>query len=261
MSHQVSQQKAGEGILLQLETNKDCCPFCSSAKGIYAEDRLTDVFAMQDNDVVSCYFHCNLPVRWSDQWHVYLQAFVTAKLLAVSMLSTWGTKLKGASDALGLVLWRKIANRKAVYSWSVFLMKRPPTKNRKKAKSKGSRMNYLQATYYLATPSNCLSQSCTERQVPKTLMDKELIIFVITTAAFKSLSSIDFNFPDAFMLLFWLLSFQPFIHKYSDLSWLRWPFKVFSLHLPDTEHTGKSATQQPLTLSARLIKGNDAFWI
>lgn len=56
----------------------------------------------------------------------YLQAFVTAKLFAVSMLSTWGTKLKGASDALGLVLWRKIANRKAVYSWSVFLMKRPP---------------------------------------------------------------------------------------------------------------------------------------
>lgn len=60
MSHQVSQQKAGEGILLQLETNKDCCPFCFSAKGIYTEDRLTDVFPMQDNNVVSCYFQCNL---------------------------------------------------------------------------------------------------------------------------------------------------------------------------------------------------------
>lgn len=132
MSHQVSQQKAVEGILLQLETNKNCCPFCSSAKGIYTEDRLPDVFAMQDIDVVSCYFHCNLSIRWSDQWNIYLQAFVTAKLLAVSMLSTWGTKLKGASDALGLVLWRKIANRKAVYSWSVFLMKRPPTKKQEK---------------------------------------------------------------------------------------------------------------------------------
>lgn len=136
MSHQVSQQKAGEGILLQLGTNMDCCPFCSSAKGIYTEDRLTDVFARQDNAVVSCYFHCNLPVRWSDQWQVYLQAFVTAKLLAVSMLSTWGTKLKGASDAFGLVLWRKIANRKAVYSWSVFLMKRPPTKTEKSKKQR-----------------------------------------------------------------------------------------------------------------------------
>lgn len=33
-----------------------------------------------------------------------LHALVTAKLLAVSMLSTCGTKLKGASVALGLVL-------------------------------------------------------------------------------------------------------------------------------------------------------------
>lgn len=49
------------------------------------------------------------------------------------MLSTWGTKLKGASDALGLVLWRKIANRKAVYSWSVFRMKRPPIKNNRES--------------------------------------------------------------------------------------------------------------------------------
>lgn len=167
MSHKVSQQKAGEGTLLHSETSTDCCPFCSSAQGIYTEDRLTDVFAMQDNDVISCYFHCSLPIRWSDKWHVYLQAFVTAKLLAVSMLSTWGTKLKGASDALGLVLWRKIANRKAVYSWSVFLMKRPPTKKRqeKKAKSNGSSLNYLQATYYIVAPSNCLSQSCTVRLV------------------------------------------------------------------------------------------------
>lgn len=216
---------------------------------------------MQDNDVVSCYFHCNLPVRWSDQWHVYLQAFVTAKLLAVSMLSTWGTKLKGASDALGLVLWRKIANRKAVYSWSVFLMKRPPTKKKKKSK-KQRKQGELFASYLLSCNIKQLPLPKLHRKAsPKTLMDKELIIFVITTAAFKSLSSIDFNLPDAFMLLFWLLSFQPFIHKYSDLSWLQWPFKVFSLHLPDTEHTGKSATQQPLTLSGRLIKGNDAFWI
>lgn len=36
---------------------------------------------------------------------------------------------------------------------------------------------------------------------------------------------------------------------------------MFSLHLPDTEHTGKSAAQQPLTLSGGLIKRNDAFWI
>lgn len=168
MSHQVSQQKAGEGILLHWGTNKDCCPFCSSAKGICTEDRLPDVFIMQDNDVVSCSFHCNLCLGWSDQRHVYLQAFVTAKLLAVSMLSTWGTKLKGASDALGLVLWRKIANRKAVYSWSVFLMKRPPTKKQKKkkrAKSKRSRVNNLQATQCIVRPSNCLSQSCTVRQV------------------------------------------------------------------------------------------------
>lgn len=56
----------------------------------------------------------------------HLHAFVTAKLLAVSMLSTCGTRLKGASVALGLVLWRKIASRNAVYSWSVFLMNSPP---------------------------------------------------------------------------------------------------------------------------------------
>lgn len=96
---------------------------------------------------------------------------------------------------------------------------------------------------------------------PKTSTDKELIIFIITTTAFKSPSSIDFNLPDAFKRLFWLLCFQPFIHKYPDLSWLQWPFKVFSLHLPATEHTGKSAAQQPLTLSGGLIKRNDAFWI
>lgn len=54
MSHQVTQQKAGEGILLQLGTNKDCCPFCSSAKGICTKDRLPDVFTMQDNYVFSC---------------------------------------------------------------------------------------------------------------------------------------------------------------------------------------------------------------
>lgn len=77
----------------------------------------------------------------------YLQAFVTAKLLAVSMLSTWGTKLKGASDALGLVLWRKIANRKAVYSWSVFRMKRPPSKNSRKSPFSVSSCNY----YYTRT--------------------------------------------------------------------------------------------------------------
>lgn len=74
---------------------------------------------------------------------IYLQAFVTAKLLAVSMLSTWGTKLKGASDALGLVLWRKIANRKAVYSWSVFRMKRPPIKNNRKKPFNVSSWNVL----------------------------------------------------------------------------------------------------------------------
>lgn len=217
---------------------------------------------MQDNYVVSSFFHCNLCVRWSDQRHVYLQAFVTAKLLAVSMLSTWGTKLKGASDALGLVLWRKIANRKAVYSWSVFLMKRPPTKNRKKKRKKQKQLGKSFASHLLSckTEQLCLLKLHSKAS-PKTLMDKELIVFIITTTAFKSRSSIDFNLPDAFMLLFWLLDFQPFIHKYPDLSWLQWPFKVFSLHLPDTEHTGKSAAQQPLTLSGGLIKQNDAFWI
>lgn len=80
----------------------------------------------------------------------YLQAFVTAKLLAVSMLSTWGTKLKGASDALGLVLWRKIANRKAVYSWSVFRMKRPPIKNSRK-----STFSVSSCKCYYTHPKNC----------------------------------------------------------------------------------------------------------
>lgn len=56
---------------------------------------------------------------------------MTAKLLAVSMLSTWGTRLKGASEALGLVLCRKMARRKAVYSWSVFLMNKPPEEKQK----------------------------------------------------------------------------------------------------------------------------------
>lgn len=64
-----------------------------------------------------------------------LQALVTAKLLAVSMLSTWGTRLNGASEAFGLVLCRKIAKRKAVYSWSVFLMNRPPKQKGENHKS------------------------------------------------------------------------------------------------------------------------------
>lgn len=83
-------------------------------------------------------------------------------------------------------------------------MKRPPTKKqkkKKKAKGKGIRVNYLQATYYLVTSSDSLPKRHSKAS-PTTLMDKELIIFVITTAAFKSLSSIDFNLPDAFMFLF-----------------------------------------------------------
>lgn len=64
-------------------------------------------------------------------WLVDLQALVTAKLLAVSMLSTWGTRLNGASEAFGLVLCRKMARRKAVYSWSVFLMNKPPDERKR----------------------------------------------------------------------------------------------------------------------------------
>lgn len=89
------------------------------------------------------------------------------------MLSTWGTKLKGASETLGLVLWRKIANRKAVYSWSVFLMKRPPTKTAEEA-----RVNYLQANHCSVKPTNYLSQSYSVMLV---LWIHGLIIFIITT--------------------------------------------------------------------------------
>lgn len=67
----------------------------------------------------------------------YLHALVTAKLLAVSILSTCGTRLKGASVALGLVLWRKIASRNAVYSWSVFLMNNPPGESDKERGQRG----------------------------------------------------------------------------------------------------------------------------
>lgn len=84
MSHQVSEHKAGEGTVLQLGLTRTAAP----PYGIYTKNRLSAVFPMHDTNVISCYFHCNLPISWSDQWHVYLQAFVTAKLLAVSMLST-----------------------------------------------------------------------------------------------------------------------------------------------------------------------------
>lgn len=59
------------------------------------------------------------------------------------------------------------------------------------------------ASYLLSCNSKQLSlPKLHSKASPKTLMGKELIIFIITTAAFKSLSSIDFNLPDAFMLLF-----------------------------------------------------------
>lgn len=142
--------------------------------------------------------------------------------------------------------------------WRDHLQKTGGKKKSKKQKKLGKSF----AGYLLSCQTEQLSlPKLHSKASPQTLMDKELIIFIITTTAFKSLSPIDFNLPDAFMLLFWLLGFQPFIHKYPHLSWLQWPFKVFSLHLPDTEHTGNSAAQQPLTLSGGLIKRNDAFWI
>ena len=74
--------------------------------------------------------------------YVHLHALVTAKLLAVSILSTCGIRLKGASVAFGLVLWRKIASRNAVYSWSVFLMNNPP---RRKMRVQKDRKDFISA--------------------------------------------------------------------------------------------------------------------
>lgn len=79
---------------------------------------------------------CLLQPHFKSQTFKYLHALVTAKLLAVSILSTCGTRLKGASVALGLVLWRKIASRNAVYSWSVFLMNNPPRQSDKRGRAK-----------------------------------------------------------------------------------------------------------------------------
>ena len=153
----------------------------------------------------------------------YLQAFVTAKLLAVSMLSTWGTKLKGASDALGLVLWRKIANRKAVYSWSVFRMKRPPIKNSRKSPFSVSSCNY----YYTRT-KHCQIHGHSPLH---TLRSKPCHILGDCPLSLKSMFSISvFRTAQVFTV--------PICHDHSGL-WDR-PFNLFcllSLALPTIPST------------------------